>query len=82
MILDWLPWSHTFGANHNFNLVLRNGGTLYVDGGKPAPGLFATSLANLRSVMPTVYFNVPRGFDMLIAALRSDEALRRNSSAR
>jgi feruloyl-CoA synthase len=77
VILDWLPWSHTFGANHNFNLVLRNGGTLYVDGGKPAPGLFATSLANLRSVTPTVYFNVPRGFDMLIAALRSDDELRR-----
>jgi feruloyl-CoA synthase len=76
VILDWLPWSHTFGANHNFNLVLRNGGTLYIDGGKPAPGLFATSLANLRSVVPTVYFNVPRGFDMLIAALRSDEELR------
>ena len=75
VILDWLPWSHTFGANHNFNLVLRNGGTLYIDGGKPAPGLFATSLANLRSVMPTVYFNVPRGFDMLIAALRDDEEL-------
>jgi feruloyl-CoA synthase len=77
VILDWLPWSHTFGANHNFNLVLRNGGTLYVDGGKPAPGLFAASLANLRSVMPTVYFNVPRGFDMLVAALREDEELRR-----
>jgi feruloyl-CoA synthase len=77
VILDWLPWSHTFGANHNFNLVLRNGGTLYIDGGKPAPSLFATSLANLRSVMPTVYFNVPRGFDMLIAALREDEELRR-----
>ncbi|WP_428133307.1 feruloyl-CoA synthase [Bradyrhizobium sp.] len=77
VILDWLPWSHTFGANHNFNLVLRNGGTLYIDGGKPAPGLFNTSLANLRSVVPTVYFNVPRGFDMLIAALRGDEALRR-----
>jgi feruloyl-CoA synthase len=75
VILDWLPWSHTFGANHNFNLVLRNGGTLYIDGGKPAPGLFATSLANLRSVIPTVYFNVPRGFDMLIAALRSDDEL-------
>jgi feruloyl-CoA synthase len=77
VILDWLPWSHTFGANHNFNLVLRNGGTLYIDGGKPAPGLFATSLANLRSVMPTVYFNVPRGFDMLISALREDDELRR-----
>ena len=77
VILDWLPWSHTFGSNHNFNLVLRNGGSLYIDGGKPAPGLFATSLANLKSVMPTVYFNVPRGFDMLIAALRADEELRR-----
>jgi len=76
VILDWLPWSHTFGANHNFNLVLRNGGSLYIDGGKPAPGLFATSLANLKSVMPTVYFNVPRGFDMLIAALRAEEELR------
>ncbi|MGX4807606.1 feruloyl-CoA synthase [Bradyrhizobium guangdongense] len=76
VILDWLPWSHTFGANHNFNLVLRNGGSLYIDGGKPAPGQFATSLANLKSVMPTVYFNVPRGFDMLIAALRADEELR------
>ena len=75
VILDWLPWSHTFGANHNFNLVLRNGGALYIDGGKPAPGLFATSLANLKSVLPTVYFNVPRGFDMLIAALRGDEEL-------
>lgn len=75
VILDWLPWSHTFGANHNFNLVLRNGGSLHIDGGKPAPGLFATSLANLNSVMPTVYFNVPRGFDMLIAALRADEEL-------
>ncbi|MGY3693470.1 feruloyl-CoA synthase [Bradyrhizobium sp. USDA 3240] len=77
VILDWLPWSHTFGANHNFNLVLCNGGTLYIDGGKPAPGLFAASLANLRSVVPTVYFNVPRGFDMLIAALRTDDELRR-----
>ncbi len=77
VILDWLPWSHTFGANHNFNLVLRNGGTLYIDSGKPAPGLFATSLANVREVIPTVYFNVPRGFDMLISALRADDELRR-----
>jgi feruloyl-CoA synthase len=77
VLLDWLPWSHTFGANHNFNLVLRNGGTLYIDRGKPAPGLFGTSLANLRCVMPTVYFNVPRGFDMLITALREEEELRR-----
>lgn len=74
-ILDWLPWSHTFGANHNFNCVLRNGGTLCIDGGKPAPGLFALSLANLRDVIPTVYFNVPRGYDMLIAAMREDDDL-------
>ncbi len=77
VMLDWLPWSHTFGANHNFNMALRNGGTLYIDAGKPAPVLFNTSLANLREIMPTVYFNVPRGFDMLIAALHDDEALRR-----
>lgn len=76
VIVDWLPWSHTFGANHNFNLVLAQGGSLYIDGGKPAPGLFDTSLANLRSVVPTIYFNVPRGFDMLVAALRTDEDLR------
>ncbi|MDQ8730984.1 feruloyl-CoA synthase [Bradyrhizobium sp. LHD-71] len=76
VVLDWLPWSHTFGANHNFNMVLRNGGTLYIDQGKPAPGLFTTSLDNLRSVIPTVYFNVPRGFDMLLGALRDDKALR------
>ena len=76
VVLDWLPWSHTFGANHNFNMVLRNGGTLYIDQGKPAPGLFKASLDNLRSVVPTVYFNVPRGFDMLLAALREDEELR------
>jgi feruloyl-CoA synthase len=75
--LDWLPWSHTFGANHNFNCVLRTGGTLHIDSGKPAPGLFALSLANLRDVIPDVYFNVPRGYDMLIAALRDDEELRR-----
>lgn len=75
VFLDWLPWSHTFGANHNFNMVLRNGGTLYIDGGKPAPGIFDVSLANLRDVRPTVYFNVPRGFDMLIAALRGDDDL-------
>ncbi len=75
VFLDWLPWSHTFGANHNFNMVLRNGGTLYLDGGKPAPGIFDVSLANLREVRPTVYFNVPRGFDMLIGALRNDDDL-------
>lgn len=76
IVLDWLPWSHTFGSNHNFNLVLHNGGTLYVDDGRPAPGLFDRTTANLRDISPTLYFNVPRGYDMLVAALRSDERLR------
>ena len=76
VIVDWLPWSHTFGANHNFNLILANGGTLYIDAGKPAPGAFDTTLANLRDVPSTLYFNVPRGFDMLAGALETDDALR------
>jgi feruloyl-CoA synthase len=81
-IVDWLPWSHTFGANHNFNMVLKNGGTLYIDGGKPAPGLFDKSVANLREIAPTIHFNVPRGYDMLVGALRADAALRANFFSR
>jgi feruloyl-CoA synthase len=76
VIVDWLPWSHTFGGNHNFNLVLAHGGTLYIDGGKPAPGAFDETLRNLREIASTVYFNVPRGFDMLVAHLETDAALR------
>jgi len=76
VMVDWLPWSHTFGGNHNFNLVLRNGGTLYVDGGKPAPGLFDTTLRNLREVPGTLCFNVPRGYDLLVPHLERDAALR------
>jgi feruloyl-CoA synthase len=75
VIVDWLPWSHTFGANHNFNLVLTHGGTLYIDNGKPAPGAFDETLRNLREVPSTIYFNVPRGFDMLVAHLETDAAL-------
>jgi len=78
VLLDWLPWNHTFGGNHNFNLVLRNGGTIYVDGGKPVPGLVEQTVANLREVSPTLYFNVPRGFDLLLPHLEKDEALRDN----
>ena len=77
VIVDWLPWSHTFGANHNFNLVLIAGGTLYIDGGKPAPGAFDMTLQNLREVPSTIYFNVPRGFDLLVGHLEHDAALRR-----
>ena len=76
VIVDWLPWSHTFGANHNFNMILFNGGTLYIDGGKPAPGLFATSLENLRDVPGTMYFNVPAGYALLIPHLQADADLR------
>jgi feruloyl-CoA synthase len=82
VIVDWLPWNHTFGGNHNFNLVLRNGGTLYVDGGKPAPGLIETTVGNLREIAPTLYFNVPRGFDLLLPVLESDLHVRRTFFSR
>lgn len=75
VIVDWLPWNHTFGGNHNFNLVLANGGTLYIDEGKPAPGLLEKTVANLRLVSPTIYFNVPRGYDALIPLLEADPTL-------
>jgi len=65
ILVDWLPWNHTFGGNHNFNLILRNGGTLYIDAGKPASGMFQATVDNLREIAPTIYFNVPRGFQML-----------------
>jgi len=78
VVVDWLPWNHTFGGNHNFNMVLRNGGTMTIDGGKPVPGLVEKTVANLREVSPTLYFNVPRGFDLLLPYLEKDEALRRN----
>ena len=76
VLVDWLPWSHTFGSNHNFNLVLRNGGTLYIDGGKPVPGLIETTVSNLKDVAPTIYFNVPRGYDQLIPFLEADSQFR------
>jgi feruloyl-CoA synthase len=78
VVLDWLPWSHTFGGNHDFNMVLKNAGTLYIDNGKPVAGLFEKSLANLREIRPTVYFNVPAGFAMLIDAMEADATLRDN----
>src|SRR5262245_32083225 len=76
VLVDWLPWNHTFGGNFCFNMVLRNGGTLYIDGGKPAPGLAETTARNLREVSPTAYFNVPRGFDLLLPFLERDAELR------
>jgi len=74
--VDWLPWNHTFGGNHNLNMILRNGGTLYIDSGKPAPGLIDKTVANLKEISPTIYFNVPRGFDMLLPYFETDNRLR------
>jgi feruloyl-CoA synthase len=75
-LVDWLPWHHTFGGNHNLGLVLDNGGTLYIDDGKPTPAGIATTVANLREVAPTVYFNVPKGFTELLRHLEGDAELR------
>ncbi|MFN7726461.1 MAG: feruloyl-CoA synthase [Rubrivivax sp.] len=77
VLLDWLPWSHTFGANHNLGLVLRTGGTLYIDDGRPLPGAINKTIAHLREVQPTVYFNVPRGYEMMLPALEADDDLAR-----
>jgi feruloyl-CoA synthase len=75
IMVDWLPWSHTFGANHNLNLALFNGGTIHIDDGRPAPPLFGRTLAALRDVPPTLYFNVPAGYALLAPALESDPEL-------
>ncbi len=77
VVVDWLPWSHTFGGNHNFHMVLRHRGTLYIDAGRPAPGLLDTTLRNLAEVGPTIWFNVPRGFDQAVLALEQDPDLAR-----
>ena len=76
VLCDWLPWNHTAGGNHNFGLVLYNGGTLYIDEGKPAPALFSATLRNLREVPCTAHFEVPRFYEMLMPHLRSDAVLR------
>ena len=76
VVVDWLPWNHTFGGNYVLNMTLRNGGTIYVDGGKPAPGIIEQTVANLKEISPTIYNNVPRGFDMLMPYLESDAELR------
>jgi feruloyl-CoA synthase len=82
VLVDWLPWNHTFGGNHNFGLTLYNGGTLYIDDGRPAPALMGETLRNLREVAPTLYFNVPTGFEAIAHAMKSDDALRRNLLSR
>jgi feruloyl-CoA synthase len=76
VILDWLPWNHTFGGNHNFNMILINGGSLYIDNGKPMPGMIENTISNLKEISPTIYFNVPRGYDVLLPYLEEDEEAR------
>ena len=78
VILDWSPWNHTAGGNHNFGLVLYNGGTFHLDDGRPVAGGIEATVRNLREVSPTWYFNVPRGYDALIPFLRQDRALRQS----
>ncbi len=75
VLVDWLPWSHTFGGNHNFNLALRHAGTFYIDAGKPVPTLVEQTIRNLAEVSPTVYFNVPAGYAAILPFLENDVAL-------
>jgi feruloyl-CoA synthase len=74
VLLDWLPWSHTFGGNHNVNMVLVNGGTLWIDDGRPAPALIGRTARNLADARPTLYFNVPAGYAALLPHLERDPA--------
>jgi feruloyl-CoA synthase len=82
VLVDWLPWNHTFGGNHNFGMVLYHGGTLYIDDGKPTPALMQETLRNLREIAPTVYFNVPTGFEAIANAMQTDAVLRKNLLSR
>jgi len=82
VVVDWLPWSHTFGSNHNFNLVLMNGGSLYIDDGNPTPPGVPKTVRNLREIAPTIYFNVPRGYEALVPHFYADETLRKNFFSR
>jgi feruloyl-CoA synthase len=82
VIVDWAPWHHTAAGNHDFGLVLYNGGSYYIDEGKPLPGAIEATVRNLREIAPTWYFNVPKGYEALLPYLRKDEALRRNFFSR
>jgi feruloyl-CoA synthase len=82
VLVDWLPWNHTFGGNHNVGLTLYNGGTLHIDEGKPTPKGIALTLRNLREISPTIYFNVPKGFEEIAAAMETDAALRESLYSR
>ncbi|MGA2548905.1 MAG: feruloyl-CoA synthase [Burkholderiaceae bacterium] len=76
VLVDWLPWNHTFGGNHNVGIALFNGGTIYIDDGKPTPKAIDETLRNLREISPTIYFNVPKGYEEISHAMDTDGALR------
>lgn len=76
VLVDWLPWNHTFGGSHNVGIVLYNGGTLYIDDGKPTAQGFAQTLHNLKDISPTAYLTVPKGWEELVTALEQDRTLR------
>ncbi len=82
ILVDWLPWSHTFAGNHNINFVLAHGGTLYLDDGRPMPGAIDMTIRNLTDIAPTIFFNVPRGYEQLLPALRTNTALRKSLFSR
>lgn len=82
VLVDWLPWNHTFGGSHNLGIVLYNGGTLYLDGGKPTAQGFAETLRNLKEISPTAYLTVPKGWEELVTALETDSELRERFFAR
>ncbi len=82
VLVDWMPWNHTAGGNHNFYMVVHNGGTMYIDDGKPTPALLKETLRNLSEVAPTWYFNVPVGFEAIANAMTTDEKLRKNFLSR
>jgi feruloyl-CoA synthase len=82
VIVDWAPWHHTAAGNHDFGLVLYNGGSYYIDEGKPMPGAIETTVRNLREIAPTWYFNVPKGYEALLPYLSKDEELRKNFFSR
>ncbi|GAA1279728.1 feruloyl-CoA synthase [Pseudonocardia aurantiaca] len=82
VLVDWLPWSHTFGGSHNVGMALTNGGTIHVDSGRPAPELFEHTIAALREIAPTIYVNVPAGYAMLVPRLEADPGLARHFFSR
>jgi feruloyl-CoA synthase len=82
VVLDWMPWNHTAGGNHNTGMTVYNGGTLYIDDGRPTTTGVAETIRNLREIAPTVYFNMPRGYDLLLGYFRQDAQLRQNFFSR